>query len=176
MKKALSAAVLSALLFGCNGEEKDPGIPAVEEPAADGTVETEKKEAEQVVLAYEKTRFKKALVEKMKELLEADGITVKVTEHSKKDFDLADPSIHKAVFITNSGVHSKVRPWITEWLETHKAAGDMILLHTTQKSDWEVEADVDTVTSASYMDEIDSLAAEFVKQLKSRIPSEPETP
>ena len=127
-----------------------------------------------VLLGYEKTRFKTALIKQMEQTLNAQGCDVVVVRHSKKkglgnhkasDFD--------AVFITNSGAHSKVRPWITNWLNQNKAYGGRVLLHTTQTSNWEVKTTVDAVTSASSKRDANSLAAEYVATLNTILESKP---
>ena len=117
-----------------------------------------------VLLAWEKTRFKESLIDEMEELLVAQEFEVVKAEHSKKGLDKSAADFD-AVFITNSGVHSKVRPWISEWLEKNKAQSDRILLHTTQTRNWKVEAVVDSVTSASSRADVESLAATYVKRL-----------
>ena len=132
------------------------GIFAVEKASAAGG---------KVLLALEETRFKKGLVQAMQKELEEAGFQVSVIEHSKKGLK-ANAADYDAVFITNSGVHSKVRPWITKWLEDNKAGREKIVLHTTQTSDWKVIADVDAVTSASVRKDTEKLASEYVKKLK----------
>lgn len=120
----------------------------------------------QVLLAYEETRFKNALIDRMKSLLEGSGFSVTVVRHSEAGFAPGDVSACRAVFITSSGVNSKVRPWITQWLEQNRPLGKIVLLHVTQKSDWKVSAEVDTVTSASAVDDVERLASEYVDRLK----------
>jgi hypothetical protein len=122
-----------------------------------------------VLLAMEKTRFKEQLVGEMKEMLGKEGYEVSVLMHSKKKGLEAKAADFDAVFITNSGAHSKVRPWITEWLAANKAEGNRILLHTTQTRDWKVKADVDAVTSASSRNEVGALAKDYVGRLKAII-------
>jgi hypothetical protein len=129
----------------------------------------EAKSSPRVLLALEKTRFKEELVEKIKELLGKDGYEVSVLIHSKKKGLEAKAADFDAVFITNSGAHSKVRPWIMKWLDANKAEGKRILLHTTQTRDWKVNADVDAVTSASSKSEVDKLAKDYVARLKAII-------
>ena len=128
------------------------------------TAEEPKQDA-RVLLAFEKTRFKSTLVDVMKKQLEQAGIRVSVVEHSKKGLD-ADAAEFEAVFITNSGAHSKVRPWIVAWLDANKAHKTKILLHTTQTRDWNVQADVDAVTSASSNADVDKLATLYVQWLQ----------
>jgi len=120
--------------------------------------------SKRVLLAWEKTRFKRALIEEMAQLLEAQGHTVMRLMHSKRGLE-AKASDFDAVFITNSGVHSRVRPWITKWLAANKAQAARILLHTTQTRDWQVQADVDAVTSASKKADVKRMAADYVARL-----------
>ncbi|MBN2685111.1 MAG: hypothetical protein JXR40_07515, partial [Pontiellaceae bacterium] len=130
-----------------------------QEPAPEGS--------KLVLLAYEDTAFKNALILKMEELLKKDGITVRVGKHSNAGLPVSDPSAFDAIFISNSGVNSQVRPWISSWIEDHKAYKDIILLHTTQNSTWNVNAQVDVVTSASDINSVEKLAAEYTDKLKA---------
>jgi len=127
----------------------------------------EAKPSPRVLLAMEKTRFKEQLVAEMRQMLVKEGYEVFVLMHSKKEDLAAQAADFDAVFITNSGAHSKVRPWITAWLVANKAQGNLVLLHTTQTRDWKVEADVDAVTSASSMNDVATLARDYVARLKA---------
>lgn len=117
-----------------------------------------------VLLAWEQTDYKQALVEEMDRLLTQQGCAVTRLQHSKRGLD-AKAADFDAVFVTNSGVHSKVRPWITEWLAANKAHAGRILLHTTQTSGWKVIADVDAVTSASTKGDVKTMAADYVARI-----------
>jgi len=117
-----------------------------------------------VLLAWEKTDYKQALVEEMERLLKQQGFEVTKVLHAKNGPD-AKAADFDAVFITNSGVNSKVRPWITDWLAANKAQSARILLHTTQTSDWKVIANVDAVTSASGKGDLKALAADYVARI-----------
>ncbi len=118
-----------------------------------------------IVLAYENTRFKRDLIAAMREQLESDGFEVKVVDHKKGGLDTLDLQIYRAVFISNSGVNSKVRPWVVEWIK--KAESQIkILLHTTQRDDWEVQTTVDAVTSASNRRMTREFAEEYAEMIK----------
>jgi hypothetical protein len=117
-----------------------------------------------VLLAWEKTDFKQALVDEMERGLTQQGCEVTKVLHSKRGLEVKAADFD-AVFITNSGVNSKIRPWITEWLAANKAQAGRILLHTTQTRDWEVIADVDAVTSASSKSGVKALAADYVARI-----------
>lgn len=121
-----------------------------------------------VLLAFEKTSFKSDLIDEMKKRLEKSGIEITVKEHSQDGLN-AKAADFNAVFITNSGVRSQVRPWIVKWLTSNKKQKDIILLHTTQTRDWEVKAEVDTVTSASSSGDVKKLAEEYVNRIKKII-------
>lgn len=117
-----------------------------------------------VLLAWEKTNFKQELVEEMERQLTSQGCEVTKVQHSKRGLD-AKAADYDAVFITNSGVHSKVRPWIVEWLAANKEQAARILLHTTKTGDWTVSADVDAVTSASSKGDVKVLAADYAVRI-----------
>lgn len=118
-----------------------------------------------ILLAFEETRFKTALIEEMKDLLEADGFSVETLDHSDGALDNIDTNLYEIIFITNSGVNSKVRPWISQWLS--QIDPDVrVLLHTTQRTNWTVEASVDTVTSASARRNVKTFAKEYTEKIK----------
>ncbi len=118
-----------------------------------------------ILIAYEKTRFKNALVEELDMLLKRDGYSVETVLHSKNGLDKYKASDYRAVFITNSGVNSEVRPWVNKWIEKNKTPGTYILLHTTQAKDWQVRASVDTVTSASAQADVKKLANDYYERI-----------
>ena len=128
----------------------------------------------QVLLALENTRFKKSLVEQIKKLLEEKKYNVKTVDHSKKQLDSIKPSDYDVIFITNSGVNSKVRPWVLSWLDKYKDQTESVIVHTTQKSDWEVKLDVDALTSASKTGDIDKLARQYSEKIIGKIETTPE--
>ena len=124
-----------------------------------------------VALALEQTRFKSALVNEMEKLLERDGVEVTVVNHADGELDTIDPAAFNAVFITNSGVNSRVRPQVVSWIEAQEPYTSRILLHTTQTRDWTVETTVDAVTSASATREVATLAREYVEKLRAILAS-----
>jgi MarR-like DNA-binding transcriptional regulator SgrR of sgrS sRNA len=128
------------------------------------TVLAQEAPKKRVLLAWEKTAYKQALVEAMAPLLARQGCEVTQVLHSKRGLE-AKAADFDAVFITNSGVNSKVRPWITQWLAANKAQAARILLHTTQTGNWKVIADVDAVTSASRKDDVKVMAADYVARI-----------
>ncbi len=124
--------------------------------------------ARRVLLAWERTAFKRELMDAMERQLVEKGYAVTRVEHSRRGLD-ANAADFDAVFITNSGVQSEVRPWIVQWLAANRAQADRILLHTTQIRDWTVRAEVDAVTSASERRDVDRLAADYVARLERLI-------
>jgi hypothetical protein len=136
------------------------------------TVLAQEAPKKRVLLAWEKTDFKQALVEEMERLLTQQGCEVTKALHSKRGPE-AKAADFDAVFITNSGVHSKVRPWITEWLAANKDQAGRILLHTTQTSGWKVIADVDAITSASSKGDVKALAADYAARIGRILPPAP---
>ena len=122
-----------------------------------------------VLLAYEKTSFKNKLIVEMERLLTSSGLTVVKAEHPKGGLNAYKSSDYAAVFITNSGVNSKVRPWVTEWIEKNRSPGAYILLHTTQIKDWKVVTSVDAVTSASAKNEINALARQYASRITDAV-------
>jgi len=122
-----------------------------------------------ILLASEKTRFKDALITELESLFTLSGYMVQKAQHTKGGLDAYKASDYAAVFITNSGVYSKVRPWVTAWIEKNRASGAYILLHTTQIKDWKVEATVDAVTSASTNDGVKALAREYYSKITAEL-------
>jgi len=118
-----------------------------------------------ILIAMEPTEFKKKLVASMKTLLEQKSMQVTIVENSEKELQSFKSSDYDVVFITNSGVWSKVRPWITAWIDSNKADSAKILLHTTKKLNWEEDVYVDAVSSASTNKLVPKLAEEYVTRL-----------
>ncbi len=122
-----------------------------------------------ILLASEKTRFKDLLIEELETLFVNAGYTIKKAEHPKGGLDSYKASDYRAVFITNSGVNSRVRPWVVQWIEKNRNSNAYILLHTTQIRDWTVKTDVDAVTSASANGDVKKLARDYFLQITRNI-------
>lgn len=116
------------------------------------------------LLAMEKTKFKKVLIEEMTKELESRSVEVTVVSEHKKELKDYKASDFDYVFITNSGVNSKVRPWVVEWLEDNNNSKN-ILLHTTKIKEWDEKVSVDAVSSASLKKDISALAKEYADLL-----------
>ena len=116
------------------------------------------------LLAMENTKFKKALIEEMIKGLEEKSVQVTVVEDHKKDLKNYRASDYDYVFITNSGVGSKVRPWVVKWLSENNNSRN-ILLHTTKIKEWEEKVSVDAVSSASESGDVSMLADEYINLL-----------
>ena len=116
-----------------------------------------------VLLAYENTRFKRSLIKEMQKQLEDRDVSVTVVRHSSRGLEIEESSQYSAIFITNSGVNSEIRPWIVEWLNENRDFN--ILLHTTQTRSWEPQTKVDAVTSASTVSDAEKLALKYVEKL-----------
>ena len=130
--------------------------------------ETEPTAGSRVLIAMEQTPFKKKLVDKMEKLLGEKNKQVTVVKDSEKEISQFKAADYDLIFITNSGVWSKVRPWITEWIDANKADSAKILLHTTKKLKWQEDVYVDAVSSASSKKKADTLAEEYVSKLLSK--------
>lgn len=116
-----------------------------------------------ILLAYESTPFKNKLIVEMKKILTKQGYKVSTLDHSKGALDTVSVQSYGAVFITNSGVNSALRPWVNSWVNKNSTAP--IVLHTTQNSKWEVKTKVDAVTSASKPKEIPTLAVTYTNKI-----------
>lgn len=121
-----------------------------------------------VLLVMEQTDFKSALIDKIKTLLEQQQAQITIVKDSEKKIQPFKASDYDLVFITNSGVMSKVRPWITDWLDKNRADSSKILLHTTKKLVWQEAVTVDAVSSASSKKLVPALAQEYVQRLLSK--------
>ncbi len=117
-----------------------------------------------VLLAMEKTKFKKELIAEMTDRLEKKSFEVTVVDNHKKELKNYRASDFDYVFITNSGVNSKVRPWVVEWLHANRNSKN-ILLHTTKIKKWKEQVDVDSVSSASKPSLASSLAEKYIDLL-----------
>ncbi len=102
-----------------------------------------------VLVAFESTPYKKALTKELVTLLEKDSIVVTVESEQKEKLPSYSATQFDVVFLSNSGVNSKVRPWIAIWLTTNSEQEAKIILHTTKTKKWDEAVTVDAVSSAS---------------------------
>ena len=120
-----------------------------------------------VLLATEQTRFKTRLIEEVIELL-LDGDTfIRIVDHSMGELDKENPEDYSVVLISNSGVGSRVRPWVTSWINSHTQA-DNIIVHTTWRDlGWSprLPESVDSVTSPSNYGEVVAIAEDLASRV-----------
>lgn len=163
MKRLVTIMSIAALLTSVCAQQPE----SIDTTGQKTTVEKTAAESapKRILLAMEKTAFKQELIVQMQSSLASRGHNVTVVENHKKQLNEHSASDYDLVFITNSGVNSKVRPWVKDWLSANEQHKNRILLHTTQTRDWEVEADVDVVTSASAKKDVKSLAATYTDKL-----------
>ncbi|WP_319416308.1 hypothetical protein [Marispirochaeta aestuarii] len=120
-----------------------------------------------VLIALENTRYKDRLVDTLVKKLDDGSVYITVVDHKRKELEGRDPRDYKAVFITNSGVQAKVRPWVLDWLDSVAAYDDNVLIHTTQITEWDPPVQVDSITSASKNSNIDDVTDDIVRRLRA---------
>ena len=128
------------------------------------------KSKNRILLAYEKTTFKERLIGALVKSLNDEKTYIKIVEHTKNqknnELNNEDPTQYTAVFITNSGVGSRIRPWLLAWLKKYEKNNKNIILHTTIEKDWQPKIDVDSITSASFVTKIKELVKEITDKIK----------
>ena len=122
-----------------------------------------------VLIAAENTRFKIALVERMVTLLDDGNTHVMVVDHSRNGLRGVDPREYSAVFITNSGARAQVRPAVLQWLNQIAAHDQNVVLHTTQITTWDPPVQVDSITSASSMGDLNAIADNLVTRIRRNL-------
>jgi len=122
-----------------------------------------------VLLAYENTPFKKALIDAISNELVQKGVVPVLFIHDAEKIKQINPDEYDAVLISNSGVKAEVRPWIREWLGKYRASINKVLLHTTQNNPWKVDQEVDSVTSASAPKQAVSLAKDYSSRIIAKL-------
>ncbi|HBE03667.1 MAG: hypothetical protein A2096_01470 [Spirochaetes bacterium GWF1_41_5] len=133
----------------------------------------QKTAAVKILLAYEETPFKKALVAEITNQLLSKNTEISVIVHSADALEKINPADYTAVLISNSGVKAAVRPWVIFWLQKY-SGNKNIILHTTQTGKWVPAVTVDSVTSASDIKNVKKTADELVKKIKKiYIPEQP---
>ena len=120
-----------------------------------------------VLIALENTRYKDRLVDTLVKKLDDGSVYLTVVDHKRKELDGLDPRDFTAVFITNSGVQAKVRPWVLDWLDSVAEYDDNVLIHTTQITEWDPPVKVDSITSASKNSNIDGITDDIVRRLRA---------
>lgn len=119
-----------------------------------------------VLIATEPTRYKNRMIRQLIDKLD-DGQTLIVeVNHADGGLSGVDPQDYNAIFITNSGAQAMVRPWVMEWLASVAPNDENVVLHTTQITDWDPPVEVDSITSASNMRNIDSITDDIVQRLE----------
>lgn len=147
MKIALMAIVISSAIFAEDSQSK-------------------------VLVAFEKTPYKEALTTELVALLEKSAIEVVVVDDHKADLKSHSAETYDAVFISNSGVQSKVRPWVKEWLAANNKQGPKIVLHTTKTKKWTEQVEVDAVSSASDKDNAKADAQTYFELITAKLNKE----
>lgn len=122
-----------------------------------------------VLIAAEYTRFKEALVEELVNQLNDGNTYIKVIDHSKDELNGVDPREWSSVLITNSGARAQVRPNVVGWLQSIAAYDDNVVLHTTQINDWTPQVQVDSVTSASSMGDLNRIADSLLERVRRHL-------
>lgn len=156
LKAVLLATVVTGLAYA--GGSREAGGP-VGNPDA----------ARRVLIAAEYTRFKEALVEELVKQLNDGNTYIKVIDHSKDELNGVDPREWSSVLITNSGARAQVRPHVVSWLESVRAYDDNVVLHTTQINDWTPQVQVDSVTSASSMGDLQQIADSLLERVRRHL-------
>lgn len=123
--------------------------------------------AQTVLIAKENTSYKKTLVKTLVEKLETDNITVTIIDHKDGELTGVDPAEYDAVYVLNSGAQAKVRPAVLTWLNSIRGKDSNVILHTTQRTVWTPEVEVDSVTSASKKSNIDEVTDDVVLRIKA---------
>ena len=135
--------------------------------AEDATMEAEDAiDDVQILLAYEKTAFKNALVDSLIEELEG-SFTLTTVLHNKQELTDEVDTAYDAVIIVNSGVNSQVRPWVTAWLNEVEDTEKIILLTTYRDLGWKPRypEGVDSITSPSNRKAIGDLVVQITEKV-----------
>ena len=124
-----------------------------------------------ILIAFEPTRFKTRLIDGLIEELDDGSTSILVVNHMKRGLDGVNASDFDVVFISNSGVTAKVRPEVSRWIEAN-GNPDNVIVHTTQRTGWTPDLQVDSVTSASLKkdDEISDLISDFAGRIRNLLP------
>ncbi len=122
--------------------------------------------AQRILIAAEYTRFKEALVKELVSQLDDGNTYIRVIDHSRNELNGIDPREWSSILITNSGARAQVRPNVVSWLESVAAFDENIVLHTTQINDWTPRVQVDSVTSASSMGDLQQIAGSLLERVR----------
>lgn len=151
MKRLMAASVLALMALNLIGAMESYGNARAEN---------------KVLIAKENTRYKSRLIDTLIEKLDDGTVAITVVDHHRGELDGLDPRDYDAVFITNSGAQAKVRPDVMRWLEANSANDDNVVLHTTQITDWDPPVQVDSITSASKISNIDDVTDDIIRRIR----------
>lgn len=135
-------------------------VAAVREYGSDG-------DDSRILLAYEKTSFKNALVKELVDQLKGMGY-LRVVDHNRGELDDENDAEYDAIVIINSGVNSRVRPRVSSWLNTAQNPRKIILLTTYRDRGWKPKypSGVDGISSPSRKDAVDNLVKEITEKVQ----------
>ena len=125
-------------------------------------------ESADVLIATERSRFKNVLVEQLVERFEGSGYAVTVIDHTRELDNQSDRN-YDAIVIINAGVNSRVRPWVTQWLEGVSDTGKIILVTTYRDKGWQpiFPQGVDSITTPSRRNKVGELVTDIGQKVDS---------
>jgi hypothetical protein len=119
-----------------------------------------------VMIASDKTDFKKEVVTKVSEALIKDGYFVKVT--GLDELNSADTAQFGAVVILNPCWAGAMDGKVSDYMKNHVDDKKVIIFTTAGNGTWKPDLKVDVITGASVMETADSKANEIVSLVKKR--------
>ena len=116
-------------------------------------------EAANILVATEPSGFKNRLVDTIVERFEEREYNVTRINHTKRTLDEESVADYDVVLIVNAGVNSRVRPWVTTWMDTVEDTEKIILVTTYRDEGWEPKFPdgVDSITTPSRRGEVAEL-------------------
>jgi hypothetical protein len=122
--------------------------------------------AKKVMIASEKSDFKKDVVIKAMGALVNDGYFVQVT--GLDDLKTADTAQFGAVVVLNSCWAGAIDGKVNDFMKSHADDKKVIIFTTSGDGNWKPDLKVDVITGASVMETADSKAQEIVSLVKKR--------
>lgn len=125
--------------------------------------------AQSVLIAKEDTGYKRALLDVLIQKLESEGFEVEVIDHKEGELEGVNPADYDVVYILNSGAQAQVRPEVLDWLASVAGNDDNVIVHTTKRTEWDEDLEVDSLSSASKKSNIDEVTDDILSRVETKL-------
>ncbi len=132
----------------------------------------DKNQTNRVLIATQQSDFKDSIVSKIMELLKEDNCYIKVIDLN--DWENEIPEDYKSIIIIGAVKMGKLNSNADKFIETIQQKEKIILLASTNSGKWKSKMEIDSITSASEIIKVDSIAQNITDKIREHLISSPE--